>query len=154
MRVALYNPDIPQNVAAVARLAACFGVALDLVEPFGFVWDERKLRRVGMDYLDRVEIVRHAGWAAFRDATRGARLVLMTTKGATPLPSFAFRPGDVLLFGRESAGVPDAVHDAADARVAIPIRAETRSLNLAMSAAVAVGEALRQTGGYPAFQAK
>lgn len=153
MRVALFQPDIPQNVAAVARLAACLGVALDVVGPEGFVWDERKLRRVGMDYLDRVEIVRHPGWESFRAGCAG-RLVLLSTAGATPLTDFAFRADDVLLFGRESAGVPEAVHAAADARVLIPIRPETRSLNLAMAAAIALAEGLRQTGGFPAVQAK
>lgn len=153
MRVALFQPDIPQNVAAVARLAACFGVALDIVGPEGFVWDAHKLRRVGMDYLDAVEIVRHAGWRDFRAGCAG-RLVLFTTRGAEPLPGFAFCADDVLLFGRESAGVPDEVHAAAEARVLIPIRAETRSLNLATSAAIALAEGLRQTGGFPDFQAK
>lgn len=153
MRVALFQPDIPQNVAAVARLAACLGVALDVVGPEGFVWDERKLRRVGMDYLDRVEIVRHPGWESFRAGCAG-RLVLLSTAGAAPLTEFAFRADDVLLFGRESAGVPEDVHAAADARVLIPIRPETRSLNLAMAAAIALAEGLRQTGGFPPVQAK
>lgn len=119
VRIALFQPDIPQNVAAVARLAACFGIGLDVIGPEGFVWDAQKLRRVGMDYLDAVEIVRHPGWAGFRAACAG-RLVLLSTKAAEPLPEFAFRADDVLLFGRESAGVPDEVHAAADARVVIP----------------------------------
>ncbi|SBW03934.1 tRNA (cytidine(34)-2'-O)-methyltransferase [uncultured Alphaproteobacteria bacterium] len=148
MRVALYQPDIPQNVAAVARLAACFGVPLDVIGPEGFVWDARRMRRVGMDYLAAAEIVRHPGWESFRAHCAG-RLVLLSTRGATPLPGFAFRADDVLLFGRESAGVPEEVHAAAAARVLIPIRAETRSLNLASAAAIALAEALRQTGGFP-----
>lgn len=148
MRVALYQPDIPQNVAAVARLAACFGVPLDVIGPEGFVWDSRRLRRVGMDYLDAAEIVRHPGWESFRSRCAG-RLVLLSTRGAAPLTGFAFRADDVLLFGRESAGVPEEIHAAATARVLIPIRAETRSLNLASAAAIALAEALRQTGGFP-----
>lgn len=149
MRIALYEPDIPQNVAAVIRLAACFGVGLDIIEPLGFIWDDKRLRRVGMDYVDRAEVRRHASWAAFRAAVGGARLVLLTTRGATPLPGFVFRADDVLLFGRESAGVPEDVHAAADARLVVPIRAETRSLNVAMTAAIAAAEGLRQTDGFP-----
>jgi len=149
MRIALFQPDIPQNVAAVVRLAACFGVPLDIIGPEGFVWDDKRLKRVGMDYLDQAEIVRHASWQAFLAANGGARLVLLTTKGATPLPEFAFAANDVLLFGRESAGVPDAVHDAADARVVVPMRAAARSLNLAQTAAIALAEGLRQTHGFP-----
>lgn len=150
MRLALFQPDIPQNVAAVARLSACFGVPLDIIEPTGFVWDDRRLKRVGMDYLAAAEIVRHRGWSDFRAACGAARVVLLTTRGATPLPDFRFHADDVILLGRESAGVPDAVHDAADARLVVPIRAGMRSLNVAQTAAIAVAEALRQTGGFPA----
>ena len=149
MRLALFQPDIPQNVAAIVRLAACLDVPLDIIAPLGFVWDERKLKRVGMDYLDAAEITHHTGWQAFLAARNGARIVLLTTKGATPLPSFAFRPDDILLLGRESAGVPDDVHAAADARVIVPIRKSTRSLNVAQTAAIAIAEGLRQVGGFP-----
>lgn len=149
MRLALFQPDIPQNVGAVVRLAACFGVPLDVIAPLGFIWDERKLKRVGMDYLDAAEITHHRGWDAFLGAIGDARLVLLTTKGATPLPEFGFRPDDVLLLGRESAGVPDEVHNAADARLVVPIRKSTRSLNVAQTAAIAIAEGLRQTGGFP-----
>ncbi|MGE4527190.1 MAG: tRNA (cytidine(34)-2'-O)-methyltransferase [Rhodospirillaceae bacterium] len=149
MRIALYEPDIPQNVAAILRLCACFGVGLDIIGPEGFVWDDKKLRRVGMDYVNLAEMRRHASWAAFRAAAGSARLVLLTTRGATPLSAFAFAADDILLFGRESAGAPEAVHAAADARLVVPIRAETRSLNVAMTAAIALAEGLRQTGGFP-----
>jgi tRNA (cytidine/uridine-2'-O-)-methyltransferase len=130
-------------------LAACLGVGLDVIEPCGFPLSDRALRRAAMDYAGQAEIARHDSWAAFRAARAGERLVLFTTRAAEPLHGFAFRPGDVLLFGRESAGVPDEVHAAADARLLIPIRPQTRSLNVVTAAAVALGEALRQTGGFP-----
>lgn len=149
MRLALYQPDIPQNLGAVIRLAACFGTPLDVIEPCGFPFGDRGLRRAGMDYIARATITRHSSWDAFLATPPAGRLVLLTTRGATPLPAFAFRPDDTLLLGREEAGVPDAVHRRAEARVAIPIRAETRSLNLALAAAIALSEALRQTGQYP-----
>jgi tRNA (cytidine/uridine-2'-O-)-methyltransferase len=146
MRLALYEPDIPQNTGAMLRLGACLGVAVDLIEPFGFLWEDRRLRRAGMDYLDRVEHVRHASWGRFC-ATRGSgRLVLLTTRGSVPYQRFAFRADDILLLGRESSGVPEAVHAAADARVFIPLRPELRSLNVALAAAMVLGEAMRQTG--------
>jgi tRNA (cytidine/uridine-2'-O-)-methyltransferase len=148
MRLALYEPDIPQNTGAILRLAACLGVAVDLVEPFGFPFDDRRMRRSGMDYLDRVEIRRHVNWAAFQ-AARAGRIVLLTTSGDRPLPGFAFEPHDVLLLGRESAGVPPAIHAAADIRLRIPMQPEMRSLNIALAAALALGEGLRQTGGWP-----
>lgn len=154
MRLALYQPDIPQNTGAMLRLAACFGVAVDLIEPCGFVWSDRRLRRAGMDYLEGVALTRHESWAAFtaaRDAAAAARgrLVLLTTAGDTSYADFAFRPADTLVVGRESAGVPDEVHAAADARLVIPMRAGVRSLNVALAAAIALGEALRQTGLLP-----
>lgn len=148
MRVALYRPEIAFNVGGVLRLGACMGVGIDLIEPMGFVWDEQRVKRAAMDYIHHVEIARHSDWDAFR-ARRSGRLVLMTTRSAQPLHRFAFAPDDILLFGQESAGVPDLVHAAADARVRIPIRAEVRSLNLAMSAGIALAEALRQTDGLP-----
>lgn len=149
MRIALYQPDIPQNTGALLRLGAALGVAVDIIEPCGFVWDDRRLRRSGMDYIDRAEFVRHSGWEAFRRARRDARLVLLTTDGATRLPDFAFGPEDVLLLGRESGGVPDPVHGEVDARLRIPMRPGLRSLNVTHAAALALGEALRQTGQWP-----
>lgn len=149
IRLALYEPDIAPNVGTILRLAACFDLGVDIVEPCGFVWSEPKLRRAGMDYLDRVDLVRHTSWTRYMEAARPPRLVLLTTKGATPLPDFRFAPGDTLLLGRESAGVPDAVHDAADSRVVIPVAAGTRSLNVAIAAGIAAGEALRQLGAFP-----
>lgn len=151
MRLALFQPDIPQNLGANLRLAACLGVAVDIIEPCGFPLTDRALRRTAMDYAENVPVFRHSGWSAFRDwqAGTGARLILFTTRGAVRLEHHAFRPGDVLLFGRESAGVPDAVHAAADARVVIPLVAGARSMNVAVSAGIAVWEALRQTGQLP-----
>jgi tRNA (cytidine/uridine-2'-O-)-methyltransferase len=149
MRIALYEPEIAGNVGAVLRLGACLGVAVDLIEPLGFAWDDRRVRRTAMDYIDHVEIVRHADFAAFRAALGQSRLVLFTTKAEPSLYDFAFRPGDTLLFGKESAGVPAAVADLCDAKVRIPIRAEVRSMNLASAAALALGEGLRQVGAMP-----
>lgn len=153
MRLALFEPDIPQNTGAILRLAACFGVAVDLIEPCGFVWSDRRLRRAGMDYLEGVTLVRHESWDAFGTA-RSGRLVLLTTSGNTPYASFTFRPSDTLLLGRESAGVPPAVHAAADARLVIPMMPGSRSLNVALAAAIVVAEALRQTGQMPAHLAE
>lgn len=150
MRIALYQPDIPQNTGALLRLAAALGVAVDVIEPCGFVWDDRRLRRSGMDYIDRVSLTRHSGWEAFRAGLDGRRLVLLTTGGATRLPDFRFDAEDILLLGRESGGVPDPVHDQVDARLRIPMRSGLRSLNVTHAAALALGEALRQTGGWPA----
>ena len=148
MRLALYQPDIPQNTGAILRLGACLGVAVDIIEPCGFVIDDRRLRRVGMDYLDKVVVRRHRSWAAFRRAAAG-RLILLTTRSASPHTGFAFAADDILLLGRETAGVPDAVHDAADARLRVPMRPGLRSLNLALAAAIVLAEALRQTNGFP-----
>ncbi len=149
MRLALYEPEIAGNVGAVLRLGACLGVGVDLIEPMGFVWDDRRVRRAAMDYIDHVSITRYASFKAFRASTGAARLVLFTTKAAQSAYDFAFRPGDVLLFGKESAGVAADVADACEERVRLPIRAEVRSMNLAMAAGLALGEALRQTGGLP-----
>jgi tRNA (cytidine/uridine-2'-O-)-methyltransferase len=155
MRIALYEPDIPQNTGTILRLAACLGVAAHIIEPAGFPVSDRAFRRAGMDYLDQVAIERHASFAAFAAwrAQAGLRLVLFTTAAATSYLDHAFHGDDVLLFGRESAGVPEAVHAAAQARVVIPMRPGLRSLNVAMAAAMALGEALRQTGGFPAREA-
>ncbi len=147
-RIALYQPDIAGNVGAVLRLGACLATPVDLIEPMGFAWDDKRVARAGMDYIDHVAVARHAGWAAFR-AQVTTRLVLLTTRGATALHDFAFRADDVLVFGSEGAGVPQMVHDAADARVVIPMAPGLRSLNLAVSAAIVLAEALRQTGGWP-----
>lgn len=149
MRLALYEPDIPQNTGTILRLCACLGVAVDLIEPFGFVWDDRHLKRAGMDYLDQVTLTRHRSWDAFRAAPQAGRLVLLTTHGTLPYHRFAFRADDTLLLGRESAGVPETVHRAADARLVIPLRRGLRSLNVASAAALVLGEALRQTGLLP-----
>lgn len=146
MRIALYQPEIAGNVGAVLRLGACLGVAVDLIEPLGFQWDDKRVRRTAMDYIDHVEVVRHADFAAFRDTLEGGRLLLFTTRGTASPYDFAFRHDDVLLFGKESAGVPDDVRERCDSALRIPIRPHVRSLNLATAATLAVGEALRQTG--------
>ena len=152
IRIALYQPDIPQNTGTILRLAACLRLEAHIIEPAGFDVSDRNFRRSGMDYLDQVSIVRHPDWNAFESWRHdaGARLALLTTQGATPFISFTFRDGDVLMFGRESAGVPDIVHKAADARLLIPMRPGLRSLNVAMAAAIAAAEALRQTNGFDA----
>ena len=147
-RIALYQPDIRGNTGTILRMAACLGVGVDIVEPTGFDMSGRALRRAGMDYLEMAALTRHVSWAAFEDRRRaeGRRLVLFTTKGAQPYTGLAYRADDVLLFGRESAGVPDEVHEAADMRVLIPMPGGGRSLNLAVAAAFAAGEAMRQLG--------
>lgn len=149
IRIALYQPDIAQNTGTIVRLCACLALEAHIIEPAGFPATDRAFRRAGMDYLDQVTIVRHIDWSAFETWRAGAkaRLLLFTTAGAAPYLDFPYRDGDVLLFGRESAGVPDAVHTAADARLRIPMRKGLRSLNVAVSVAMAAGEALRQTGG-------
>lgn len=149
MHLALYQPDIPQNTGAMLRLAACFGVAVDLIEPCGFVWSDRRLRRAGMDYLEGVALTRHESWAAFHGQPARGRLVLLTTQASTSYAEFAFQSGDTLLVGRETAGVPADVHAAADARLVIPMSTGVRSLNVALAAAIVLGEALRQTGQLP-----
>ena len=147
MRIALYQPDIPQNTGTILRLCACLDVEAHIIEPAGFPVSDRHFRRAGMDYLDQVRIVRHDSWSQFEQwrSDSGHRLVLFSTKGASPYLDYTFTANDILMFGRESAGVPDEVAAAADARVVIPIRKDLRSLNLAMSVAMALGEALRQT---------
>ncbi len=150
-RLCLYQPDIPQNTGTMLRFAACLGLAVDIVEPAGFDVSDRNFRRAGLDYLDRVEIRRHASFTAFEAwrAGEGRRLVLATTRGATPYAAFRFAPDDIVMVGRESAGVPDGVHEAADARLLVPMRGGMRSLNVAMAAALILGEALRQTDAFP-----
>jgi tRNA (cytidine/uridine-2'-O-)-methyltransferase len=154
MHIALYEPDIPQNTGTVLRLCACLGIAAHIVEPAGFPVSDRAFRRAGMDYLDAVTITRHPSWREF-DAWRrehNHRLVLFTTRAAISYLEYGFAADDILLFGRESAGVPENVHAAADARLVIPLRPGLRSLNIAVAAAMAAGEALRQTGGMAAQQ--
>ncbi len=148
MRIALYQPDIPQNAGTILRLCACFGIEAHIIGPAGFPTSDRAFRRAGMDYLDAVTIVRHASWDEFESwrAAGKHRLVLFTTGGAQPYLDYRFAAEDVLLFGRESAGVPQEVHQAADARLVIPMRSGMRSLNVAVAAAMAAGEALRQLG--------
>jgi len=149
MRIALFEPDIPQNTGTTLRLAACLGVEVHLIEPAGFPVSDRAFRRAGMDYLDQVALTRHPSWADFERWRRaqGLRLVLFTTKATTSYLDHHYEPHDILLFGRESAGVPDHVHEAAEVRLRILMRAGMRSINVAMTCAMAVGEALRQTGG-------
>ena len=152
MRLALFEPDIPQNLGAFIRLAACLGVPLDIIEPCGFPVDDKRIRRAAMDYYDLAAIARHDSWNAFRRDRTPGRLVLLTTTGATRLPDASFQPDDTLLLGRESAGVPPEVHAAADLRLRIPLQKSLRSLNVATAAAMVAGEALRQTNGYAALK--
>jgi tRNA (cytidine/uridine-2'-O-)-methyltransferase len=151
VRLALYQPDIPQNTGTILRLAACLGVPVDLIEPMGFAATDRDLRRAGMDYLEAVDISRHRDWESFHTSAAGAgrRVVLLTTKGDTPFLGYRFAGTDILLLGRESAGVPEEVHRAAAARLRIPMRPGLRSLNVAVAAAMVLSEALRQTDGFP-----
>lgn len=148
MRIALYQPEIAGNVGAILRLSACFGVGVDIIEPCGFAFSDKRLARAGMDYAAEAEIQRHSDWNSF-DAARAGRLVLMTTRGSIPLHQAEFRPDDILLMGSEGGGVPDHVHERADLRVRIPLRPGFRSLNVGMSAGIAITEALRQTKGLP-----
>lgn len=147
LRIALYQPDIPGNTGTILRLAACLGFGVDIIEPAGFDISDRNLKRAGMDYLSAVALTRHVNWGRFEDwrATSGRRLVLASTKAAGRYTDFAFHDNDILLFGRESAGVPDHVHETADSRILIPMLEGQRSINLAMSVAMISGEALRQT---------
>ncbi|WP_181707358.1 tRNA (cytidine(34)-2'-O)-methyltransferase [Chthonobacter rhizosphaerae] len=151
MDLALYQPDIPQNTGTLLRLGACLGVPVHVIGPAGFDLSDKALRRAGLDYLDAAVLHRHAGWTAFLDwvEAEGRRIVLATTRSDRPYPAHAFLPGDVLLLGRESAGVPDAVHDRADVRVTIPMRPGLRSINVALAGAMILGEALRQTAALP-----
>ncbi len=150
MRLALFQPDIPQNLGGGIRLCACLGVGLEVIEPCGFPLSDKSLKRAALDYGPKGELQRHDSWADFLKAPKRAegRLVLFTTKAASPLHNFQFAPGDTLLFGRESAGVPDEVHAAAAARLFIPIKPPARSLNVIVAAAISLSEALRQTDGY------
>jgi tRNA (cytidine/uridine-2'-O-)-methyltransferase len=150
LRLALFEPDIPQNTGALLRLAACLGVEVDLIEPCGFLLDDRRVRRAALDYSAKLSIRRHASWESFlADHDPRSRLVLMTTSGSVALHRFAFAAEDIILLGRESAGAPEAVHRAASARVVIPLHRPARSLNVALAGAIALAEALRQTGVFP-----
>lgn len=152
--LALYQPDIPQNAGTIMRLAACLGIDLHVIEPAGFDLSDRALKRAGMDYLAHVRLFRHHGFGEFQtwQARSGGRLILATTKGTTPYIGFRFMAGDMVMVGRESAGVPEDVHRAAEAEVIVPMAAGLRSLNVATAAAMIVGEALRQTGGFPSAE--
>ena len=149
MRIALFEPEIAGNVGAVLRLGACLGAAVDLIEPMGFEWDDRRVRRTAMDYIDHVAVERHASFDAFKASAGLRRLVLFTTKSSQSAYDFSFRADDVLLFGKESAGIPAWIAELCDARIRIPMRPHVRSMNLATSAALALGEALRQTATLP-----
>jgi tRNA (cytidine/uridine-2'-O-)-methyltransferase len=148
MRLALFQPDIPGNVGAVLRSCACLGVPLHLIEPLGFPWDDKRVRRSSMDYFDQVSITRHANWSTFRAAEPG-RIVLMTVRASVPITEARFGSDDILVMGSESAGAPDHVHEEAGLRVRIPIRPGLRSLNVSVAAGIALHESLRQTGGLP-----
>ena len=154
MRLALFQPDIPQNTGTLLRLGACLDLPLDIIEPCGFLFNEKAMRRAGMDYLDMVQYRRHSSWADFLEYRRQhpeeyGRLVLLTTHASKPYTAFEFRPNDIILMGRESAGVPEQVHELADARLLIPMNKNARSINVAVSAVMVIGEALRQTGLFP-----
>lgn len=151
MRLVLFEPDIPQNTGTLLRLAACWNLSVDVIFPCGFIFDDRRMKRAGMDYIDAVDIERHASWSAYQawraeNAAVAGRLLLLSTKAASPYHAFAFRENDSLMVGRESSGVPEDVHSAADHRLVIPLRAGMRSLNVAMAAAIVAAEAMRQTG--------
>lgn len=146
IEIALYQPDIPQNTGTILRMAACLGTPVHIIEPAGFQWSMKSFRRAGMDYIDQVSITRHDSYARFMADMAGRRVILATTKASQGYCDFEFQAGDIVLFGRESAGVPDHVHEEIVHRITIPIRAQTRSLNIAVSVAMITGEALRQVG--------
>lgn len=148
MRIALYQPEIAGNVGTILRTAACFGLPVDIIEPCGFPFSDRSLKRAGMDYAAKTEICRHADWAAFAESVAGRR-VLLTVTGDTALPDARFTDEDILIAGSETAGVPDTIHAEAALRIRIPLQAETRSLNVAVATGIALGEMLRQTGQWP-----
>lgn len=150
MQLALFEPDIPQNTGTLIRLGACLGVPVDIIEPCGFIWSDARLKRAGLDYGPLARVKRHNDWADFQaERSQSGRLILLTTKSSRPYCDFSFQAGDTLILGRESAGAPDAVHQAVDATVTIPMLHPARSLNVAIAAAMVLGEALRQTGGFP-----
>lgn len=145
IHIALFQPDIPQNVGAAIRLCACLGITLDIIEPCGFPWDMKKIKQSGMDYIDEATIIRHDSWKAFTECYDGWRFVLMTTKSSVPYTDFQFSENDILVAGRESAGVPEEIHKQIASRVVIPMAGKTRSLNIINATSMIVGEALRQT---------
>jgi len=152
MRLALYQPEIPQNTGTLLRTAACLTVDVDIIEPCGFVFSDKHLKRAGMDYLDLAKVERLNDWEAFQDLRQnqeGRRLVLLTTKGAVPYTDFQFQENDVLLLGNEGSGVPESVHNTVDARIIVPMSPDARSLNVAVAASMVLGEALRQTNSFP-----
>lgn len=149
MRLALFEPDIPQNTGTLIRLTACLNLQIDIIEPCGFTFSERALKRSGMDYLEQAQIVRHISWESFQTTVGDSRIILLTTKAETAYTDFIFQNTDILLLGRESAGVPDAVHDRANAQLLIPMQNTVRSINVAVAGAMVLGEALRQTNGFP-----
>jgi tRNA (cytidine/uridine-2'-O-)-methyltransferase len=150
MRIALFQPDIAQNAASLIRLGACLGVGVDIIEPCGFLFTDAGFRRAGMDYLEMAQVTRHSSWTAYLESRNPGRIVLLTTKASEPYMTFAFAADDTLLLGRETAGVPQEVHDRAGARLRIPLRVGLRSINVAQAGAMVLGEALRQTDGFPA----
>lgn len=157
MRLALFQPDIPQNTGTLLRLGACLDIELDIIEPCGFIFSERTLKRAGMDYLDMVRYRRHHSWEHFlqyraEHPEEYGRIVLLTTHASEPYYNFEFRPNDIILMGRESAGVPEEVHQTANARLLIPMNHNARSINVAVSAVMVVGECLRQVNGFPAME--
>ena len=149
IQIALYQPDIPPNTGTILRMATCFGLTVHIIEPTGFNWSHSAFRRAGLDYLERARVVRHRSWTAFSTEMNGRRLVLLTTSAALPYTAFEFCPGDVILMGRETSGVPAEVHAAANARLVIPMAPGNRSLNVALACAIVTGEALRQLDAYP-----
>jgi tRNA (cytidine/uridine-2'-O-)-methyltransferase len=150
MRLALFEPDIPQNTGTLMRLCACLGVPLDIIEPCGFILSNKNLKRAGMDYIEHLEMTKHLDWKSFKATHAGRRLILLSTKASGPFIDFAFQADDVLIAGRESAGVPDHVHQECAARVCVPMKPGMRSLNVALASAMVLGEALRQTGQFAA----
>lgn len=151
IKIAFFQPDIPQNLGAAMRLCACLGVDMEVIEPCGFIWDRKKIDRSAMDYKEAVTLNRHSSWEAFLDAYPGRRIILMTTRAAVPYTDFAFSGDDILLAGRESSGAPDYVHEAAHGRIVIPMKNGLRSLNIVNATAMIAGEALRQTAGHGAL---
>lgn len=154
MQLALYQPDIPPNTGTIIRMAACLNVPVNIIEPCGFPFGEKSFRRAGMDYIDQSMTIRHKSWELFLETIGDARIILLSTKAAQAYTHITYRPDDIILLGRESAGVPDDVHGRADVRVIIPMAPDTRSLNVAVSAAMVLGEALRQTDLFPPLSGK
>lgn len=150
VQLALYQPDIPQNLGSAIRLCACLSKSLDIIEPCGFPWNDKKIRQSAMDYIDEIDIIRHSSWDRFYNTYKGKqRIILMTTKAPVNYTDFTFAPDDILLAGRESSGVPQTIQDIADGRVIIPLKPGLRSFNIINASAMILGEALRQTNSFP-----